>query len=168
MRRHYKVTPSLIGCAQTYNQPWNHNSPYLMDFWNSIMSWILVCNCLSNQPSEAWWCASASVGHHCFKSWIVACLAPTRYLSQCWLSLRDRYPRNINWNTKFSLKLNALENAVYKMSAILFRPLSVNWQNMTIKCSLISRIDGPYLHKESLVVQGLSLLSIQFCLGSLQ
>ena len=70
------------------------------------------------------------LGHHWFRKWIGACLAPGLYLNQCWVI--------VNWTfwIKSSVKLSrnlyifiqekAFENAVSKLAAMMSRPQCVN------------------------------------------
>ena len=68
--------------------------------------------------------------HHWFRLWLVAWLAPSHYLNQCWnivnLNLRNKFRWNLKRNSCIFVKENAFENVVYEMAFILSRPQCVN------------------------------------------
>ena len=54
----------------------------------------------------------------------------SHHLNQCWVivnwTLRNKFQRNINWNTTIFIQENAFGNVVWKMAAILSHPQCVN------------------------------------------
>ena len=75
-------------------------------------------------------CVSES-GQQWFTQWLVAYSAPSHYLNQCWVivnwTLRNKLQWNFNQTTKFFIHVNASENVVCEMAAILSRGWWVNW-----------------------------------------
>ena len=69
------------------------------------------------------------LGHHWFSQWLVACSAPSHYLNQWWLIVNwtpgNKFQWNLNRNSFIFSQENALENVVWKMSAILSPPQCV-------------------------------------------
>ena len=68
--------------------------------------------------------------HHWFRWWLVAWLAPSHYLNQCWnivnWTFRNKLQWNLNWNLCIFIQENPFENVVWKMAAILSWPQCVN------------------------------------------
>ena len=84
------------------------------------------------QLIEAEWRINASVNEPSLgQIMVVASLAPSHYLKQCWnivnSNLRNTHQRNLKWNSYIFIEENAFENVVWKMAAILSRPQWVNW-----------------------------------------
>ena len=71
----------------------------------------------------------SQLDHHCFRSWPVACTAPSHYLNQCWTivnwTLSNKLQCNLNRNSNTFIQENALESVVCEMAAILSRPQCV-------------------------------------------
>ena len=61
-------------------------------------------------------------GQHWFRYWLVAFLAPSHYLNQCWVIvrwiLRNKLQCNWNWNTKCFIQ-KSIWNFACEMTAIL-------------------------------------------------
>ena len=68
--------------------------------------------------------------HHWFRSWLVTCSVPSHYLKQCLnivnSNLRNKLQWNFQWNSCIFIKGNVLQNAFYKMAAVLSRPQCVD------------------------------------------
>ena len=66
---------------------------------------------------------------HWFRLWLVAWMAPSHYLNQCWniinWPLRNKLQWNFNQNSNIFIQENALENVVYQMAFTLSRPQCV-------------------------------------------
>ena len=81
----------------------------------------------SLRPKDAYVCHLTN--HHWFRKWLVASMVPSHYLIQCWnivnLTLRSKLQWNFNWNSNIFIKINALQNVVWEMAAILSRPQCV-------------------------------------------
>ena len=64
-------------------------------------------------------------GQHCSRQWLVAYLAQSRYINQCWIiinwTLRNKLKWNFNQNKKIFIHENASENIVCEIAAILSR-----------------------------------------------
>ena len=88
---------------------------------------------LTHLPLVAHICISES-SQHWFRYWLVACMAPSHYLNQCWLivnwTLRNKLQWNFNQNKGFFIHEveNASENIVCEMAAILSKG---RWVNIT-------------------------------------
>ena len=67
--------------------------------------------------------------HHWFWQWLVAWMGPSHYLNQCWnivdWTLRNKLQWNLNQNSHIFIQENAFEKVIWKMAAILSRPLCV-------------------------------------------
>ena len=65
------------------------------------------------------------ISSHWFRYWLVAYLAPSHYLNQCWVivnwTLTNKVRWNFNQNTRLFIHENALENFICKTVAILSR-----------------------------------------------
>ena len=72
----------------------------------------------------------SELGQHWLRYWLVACLAPSHYLNQCWnivnWTLRNKLQWSPNQNSKIFIQENAFVNVVWKMAAILSRPQYVS------------------------------------------
>ena len=72
----------------------------------------------------------SKLDHHCFRSRLVACTAPSHYLNQCWIivnwTLRNKLQCNLNRNSNIFIQENAFESDVCETAAILSRPQCVN------------------------------------------
>ena len=103
-------------------------------------------------------------GQHWFRYWLVAYLAPSHYLNQCWVlvnwTLRNKLQRNFNQNTKLFIHKSASENIVCEMVAILSRGRWVNrpqgntGNNLCCLCQirgclLVHRLRGGLIVKDS-------------------
>ena len=117
-RRRYKVTPSLTGWAQTWNQhwffkPWHHNGfgqtfincSALSYFHNQcwlISIWILNLehqwDFSKNAEVVLWKIYFIWVGWcwHWSKQWLVTYSAMSHYLNQCWLSFNGTLRTNLS------------------------------------------------------------------------
>ena len=64
--------------------------------------------------------------HHCVRQWLVAWMTPSHYLTWWWnavnWTLRNKLQWKFNQNSNIFIQENALENAVWKIAAILPRP----------------------------------------------
>ena len=98
-----------------------------------------------------WLCPLKNISHIVQASWpsdtyvrqwirpslvqIMACLAPSHYLNQCWLStiltLGNIFQWNLNQNTAIFFQENAFENVVCEMAAILSLSQYVKWLGCT-------------------------------------
>ena len=82
----------------------------------------------SFRPSDAY--MHQQTNDHWFTQWLVAWLAPSHYVNQCWFivnwNLRNKLKWNSNRNSKVFIQENTFENVVWKMAAILSRPQCVN------------------------------------------
>ena len=83
------------------------SSPYIMAF----------------RPKVTHICVSKTY-QHWFRLWLVAYLAPTHYLNQCW-QIANQSPRNIFQlhiiqNSKYSSKKSALEKIICEMATLFF------------------------------------------------
>ena len=74
-------------------------------------------------------CVSIS-GQCWFGKWLVACLAPSHYLNQCWnivnSNLGNRLEWNLMWNSYIFIQENTFENVVCEMVVIYSQPQCVN------------------------------------------
>ena len=65
-----------------------------------------------------------------FRYWLVAYLAPSHYLNQCWVivnwTLRNKHQWNLNQNTNIFIHKNASEKIVCETAAILSKGRWVN------------------------------------------
>ena len=66
------------------------------------------------------------LGQPYFKYWLVACLAPSHYLNQCWVivngTLRNKLQWNFNQSSWIFIHRNAFEDIICKIAAILSQP----------------------------------------------
>ena len=80
---------------------------------------------------------------HCFRYWLVAYSAPSHYLNEWWIivkqTIRNKLPWNSSQNTKFLIHVNAFEKIVCEMEAILSRvggdELTFSLKDVTYWCS---------------------------------
>ena len=74
-------------------------------------------------------------GENWFRKWLVAYLAPSHYLNQCWVivnrTLRNKLQWDFNQNKNIFTRGNASENIVWETVAILSRG---RWVNKCTKC----------------------------------
>ena len=88
---------------------------------------------------------------HWFRQWLVAWLATSHYLSQCWnnvnLTLGNKHQWNFNQNLHIFIQENAFENVVWEMSAILSQPQCVDTRQVSLQlcCSDIGQVWTWYL-----------------------
>ena len=89
-RRRYKVTTSLIGRAQTKNQP--------CIIWVTENIDAHFCEAGNQQKNKQWYSLRPSEAYmrqqtkyHWLRQWLVAWLAPSHYLNQCW-DIANWYP----------------------------------------------------------------------------
>ena len=89
---------------------WVVGTDFILTHWDWMM-YIYIYVCISK------------IGHHWFRWWLGACLAPSHYLNQCWhfvdWTLENKPQTNLNQNMLIVIKENAIENAVCNMAAIL-------------------------------------------------
>ena len=82
----------------------------------------LDINELTHLPLVPYICVG-ELGHHWFRLWLAACLAPSHYLNQRWLivnwTLRNKPQWNSNRNTTRLIHENMLETVVCKKAAFL-------------------------------------------------
>ena len=109
----------------------------IMHFNNIFCKWsaiLFLLQCVNSlRPSDAY--MRQQTNHHWFRLWLVALLAPSHYLNQCWnivnWTIGNKSQWNLKWNSYIFTEENAFENVVWKMVAILSRPQCVNWQSAT-------------------------------------
>ena len=94
--------------------------------WNIYMHYFLIHfydkkHINSSRQGEAY--MRQQTKHRCFRQWLVAWLAPSHYLNQCWdvanWTLRNKLWWNLSRNSNIFIQENAsFENIVWKMAAI--------------------------------------------------
>ena len=92
-----------------------------IDFCNNFIGWRILINW-----GGVMHICVIKISHHWFRYWLVACLAPSHYLNQCWLivnwALRNKVQWNFNRYSNIFIQKHAYENLVSKMAAILSQP----------------------------------------------
>ena len=89
-------------------------------------------------------------GQHWFRQWLVAYLAPSHYLNQCWnianWTLRNKIHWNLNRNSYIFIQENASENIVCEMASVLSRGdelTHLRWKPATVIRLLFLEITSP-------------------------
>ena len=89
-------------------------------------------------------------GQHWFRWWLVAYLAPSHYLNQCWVivnwNLRNKLQRNLDQNTKLFINENAFEIIICEMAAILSMGRWVNPHWFGLHLSQLCHSCSPLTH----------------------
>ena len=106
----------------------------LVFLWQSFDITAMRNRCLTHLPIVLHICDN-ELGQHWFRWWLVACLAPSNYLKQCWDIVNWTLRNKLRWNTKLFIHVNAPENIICEMSAILSRgrwvkvpfPMEMGW-----------------------------------------
>ena len=110
----------------------------------------------SLRPSGAY--MHQEINHHWFRQWLVAWLAPSHFLNQCWnivnWTIRNKLQWNFNRSSNICVQENVFESAVWEMVSILSQPQCVKQQvcspaEIITKFTLNSlRPSGAYMHQE--------------------
>ena len=81
---------------------------------------------LTYLPSVPHICVSDLV-HHCFRQWLVFCLASSHYLNQCWFianrTLRNKFQRHL-----IKIQNSSFTKTYLEMSSAKWRPCCPGWR----------------------------------------
>ena len=84
-----------------------------------------------------------NLGRHWLRLWLVACLAPSHYLNQCWnivnWTLRNKLQWNFNRNSQHFHSRKFVSKCFEKISTILSRPQCDKWMDWMTKIRIYLR-----------------------------